>query len=143
MDCLPLKHPNFLFNKIDNETKEKIIKIDSQVILGYETPKNIVCQWYMISKPNHPLFLDAFKECLKNLNVLQTVENLKNNPVEYEKIVLENSGPTLFNRFVKKYQNIIKLPMEYFCAGSIIKGKRKQKITKNSLIKHLFNGSWR
>lgn len=144
LDCFPLKHPNYIFNKIDNETNEKLVKSNINIILGKETRKGSLCQWYMISKQKEKIFLDSFLKCMKNIKILQNVDKYKNNPIEYEKIVLSNSGPTMFNNIINNNdKNILKLPMEYFCVGSIIKGKRKQKKTRNSIIRHLFDGSWR
>ena len=50
----------------------------------------------------------------------------------------------MFTRILKNnIKNITVLPPDFFCVGSIIKGKRKVKKSKQSYVIHHFDGSWR
>lgn len=98
-----------------------------------------ICQWFFISKAKHPLFLEMYYECIKNIDILI---NLNKDASDYQHIVLTISGPVAFTQVVKKYlpnDNICILPVDFFCSNLVM----NTLATKNSYVKHNFTGSWK
>jgi hypothetical protein len=100
-----------------------------------------ICQWFIISKPKQELFLDAYKECIKNID---TLINVNINDENYQHIILTTSGPVMFTKIVNKYlpnKNICILPVDFFCINHF--GSPKFYSLKNCYVKHKFTGSWK
>ena len=114
---------------------------NNKVICCYEFVKyNQICQWFIISEAKQKVFLQCFLQCMKNIEILKNLDKTKK---DYNDIVMKNSGPELFSKFIKiykkKHNNILILPETYFCAGS----GNVVPITKYSVVKHCFTSSWR
>ena len=103
-----------------------------------------ICQWFMISKPKHPFFLQCYHECIKNIKTL--IELNKTNDPNYHFNVINSSGPLFFTRMLNHYmkqnetskKKICILPSDFFCCGSFDTVPQ----TKNTYVKHLFTGTW-
>lgn len=155
MDCMPLKPIDDLFN--DHLINEKINIIVCKEwwkhpnVFKNKYNNNRLCQWYMITKPKQKIFLDCYKECIKNINndhlqIKKLREKRMTSNTAYWKYigsVMGYTGPILFAQIINKTlpnDNLCILPSDYFCPGSGPKGDVH--ITKNSYIKHLFTASW-
>tara|TARA_B110001454_G_C12709320_1_gene430039 strand:- start:1212 stop:1949 length:738 start_codon:yes stop_codon:yes gene_type:complete len=155
MDCMPLKPIDGLFN-------DHLINENTNIIVckeWWKHPKsfnnkynnNRLCQWFMIAKPKQMIFLNSYKECIKNIsNDYLQIKNLcekrtiSNNAYwKYISSVMRYTGPIMFTKIINKTlpnDNLCILPCDYFCPGSGPNGNVH--VTKNSYIKHLFSASW-
>lgn len=99
-----------------------------------------ICQWFIISEAKQKVFLQCFKECMRNIEILKKLDKKSK---DYADIVMKNSGPELFSKFIKIYKrkqnNILILPETFFCAGS----GNYVPTTRYSYVKHYFTSSWR
>ena len=137
---------NSTFIKQNNDHKvfkcngHKINK-NIKTVVCYEFIKyNQICQWFIISEAKQKVFLQCFIQCMKNINILK---NLDKKNINYNDIVMKNSGPELFSKYIhiykKKNNNILILPETFFCTGS----GNYVPTTKYSYVKHYFTSSWR
>lgn len=119
--------------------------INNEEIKSGWTDNNVgICQWFIGSKPKEKLFLYCYKECIKKINYLQSLN--KNNDNNYHYNVINACGPLFFTKIINKLQEkhesmrnkITILPSDYFCCGSY----EKVPSTKNTFIKHHFTGTW-
>lgn len=142
------------------------IKDNTKVILGYEfhkdwhhmygflkDPKQIyreqqICQWFMISQPKQEIFLEMFLSCIKKLPILINLTDANNRLLPgATDTILWTSGPRGFTKVVLEYldknptTDIVILPNDVYGAGSY--GSSTVPITRNSVIRHKFTGSWR
>jgi hypothetical protein len=105
-----------------------------------------LCQWFLISKSNQNIFLDCYKECILNLkNNYEKIQKLKKTDPEYFISVLNTTGPFLFTKKINMNlydNNICILPVDFFCCGSGSNQQNFKQQSKNSYVKHLYNGSW-
>ncbi|ANS04361.1 glycosyltransferase [uncultured Mediterranean phage] len=142
-NCTKIKAPGAL--AVYKCLGHKFLSQDKQVVVCEEFDlgqdfESQIGQWFIISKPKHPLFLNCYKACLKNIRILA---NLDRGEEGFVKKVMHNSGPQLFTRQINrlKGQNAFKticiLPKEFFCLGKAVAA------TPNTYVKHMFSGSWK
>lgn len=97
-----------------------------------------ICQWFIITEPNQEIFLNMFTNCIENIDLLI---DFKKNDTDYHFNVVNTCGPLKFTKNIldNMTDKIHILPSDFFCAGS---GCNSVPHTKNSYIKHHFEGSW-
>ena len=143
MDCFPIKNINDIFNE-KNKNNINYINEQTTIIVGWEYVRKQICQWFIMAQPKQQQLLDCFLQTTKNLDTLITVHKHKDDTRLFSDIVMKNCGPVMFTRILKNnIKNITILPPDFFCVGSIIKGKRKVRKSKQSYVIHHFDGSWR
>ena len=143
MDCFPIKNINDIFNE-KNKNNINYINEQTTIIVGWEYVRKQICQWFIMAQPKQQQLLDCFLQTTKNLDTLITAHEHKHDTRLFSDIVMKNCGPEMFTKILKNnIKNITVLPPDFFCVGSIIKGKRKVKKSKQSYVIHHFDGSWR
>lgn len=109
--------------------------LEASSVIGYEVQTKEVeffCQWTLLSKPKHPLFLEALQKAFQKYRELEGC-------LDHPDQVLETTGPVFFSSIVNKHRQdpgLRLLETEYFahCPEAGLP------FTERSVIRHQFDG---
>lgn len=99
-------------------------------VIGYENQKaRTLCQWTLLSKPQHPLFRRALEGAFQNLRAVDfRIQRMSH--------VLELSGPLLLTSLASQFSDLLILDGDYFGAHP----EQNRPFTSRSLVHHQFEG---